>query len=174
VVKTIQGHSSLLRQIFASSAGSIISTLSLNPIAVVKVRLQNLPAFAASSSGSGVISAEGSPLRSVIRTIIAQGGIGGFWAGTRTGIIMSVPNTVLYMSVYEKLKEVLTEEPKLKSIRAVTPALAGALARLVSVTIISPLELVRTIQTGGAKESLGTIARSIVQKEGIRGMYRGL
>jgi solute carrier family 25 protein 39/40 len=86
---------------------------------------------------------------------------------------MSVPNTVLYMSVYEKLKEVLMEDPSLKAVRPVAPALAGALARMVSVTIISPLELIRTIQTGGAKDSLGTIARSIVQKEGLRGMYRG-
>jgi len=88
-------------------------------------------------------------------------GMKGFWAGTRMGLIMSVPNTVLYMSTYEQLKTVLTNHGLLTTVNinkdikdgrvtsySLVPALAGALARVVSVTIISPLELVRTIQTG--------------------------
>ena len=92
-----------------------------------------------------------------------ESGMKGFWAGTRMGLIMSVPNTVLYMSTYEQLKMALTSRhhhgltsttgssSSSKDGRAsysLVPALAGALARVISVTIISPLELVRTIQTG--------------------------
>lgn len=162
---------SLLRQIVASSVGSIISTVSLNPITVVKVRLQNNPVYKSVGLSEAAVSL--SPLRNVIRNVIAQHGVTGFWAGTRTGIVMSVPNTVLYMSVYEKLKISLAGDSRLDPIRKVTPALAGAMARMVSVTIISPLELIRTIQTGGASESIGVIAKSIVEKEGIKGLYKG-
>lgn len=92
-----------------------------------------------------------------------ESGMKGFWAGTRMGLIMSVPNTVLYMSTYEQLKMALSSRhhhgltsttgssSSSKDCRAsysLVPALAGALARVISVTIISPLELVRTIQTG--------------------------
>jgi solute carrier family 25 protein 39/40 len=173
-VKTIQHHS-LSRQIFASSLASVVSTLSLNPITVVKVRLQNISSAAPSSASSTVaLSRAISPLRNVVQSVLNSHGIAGFWSGTRAGIVMSVPNTVLYMSVYEHLKEELGKEPRLRAVQAISPALAGALARLVSATIISPLELVRTIQTGGASQSMGTIVKSIVAKDGIRGLYQGM
>ena len=172
-VKSIH-QDSLLRQIVASSMGSIISTVSLNPITVIKVRLQNNPVLkSATQFGMSEHSVRLSPFRDVIKQVVAQHGVAGFWAGTRTGIVMSVPNTVLYMSVYEKLKNTLAEESRLDPIRTITPAIAGAMARVVSVTIISPLELIRTIQTGGANGSIGVIARSIVKSEGIKGLYQG-
>jgi len=156
---------SLVRQICASTAGSIISTLSLNPITVVKVRLQN--------ASSGTANSAALPLRAVVANVLAERGIWGFWAGTRMGIIMSVPNTVLYMSVYEQLKLKFAEDSRLSRVRAITPAMAGALARMVSVTIITPLELIRTIQTGGVNQGIMEIAGSVVRDEGIRGLYRG-
>eukprot|EP01032_Pedospumella_encystans_P011827 gene11827-13724_t len=158
-------QNSLVRQICASTAGSITSILALNPITVIKVRLQN--------ANTGTYNAEPFPIRRVVSNVLAERGVWGFWAGTRMGIFMSAPNTVLYMSVYEELKLKFAEEPRLAKIRAVTPALAGALARMVSVTIISPLELIRTVQTGGVNQSIAEIARSVVRDEGIRGLYRG-
>jgi hypothetical protein len=112
---------SLVRQIVASTVGSIISTLSLNPITVIKVRLQNAHALGA---GQHAI-----PLRHVISNVLAERGVIGLWAGTRMGMIMSAPNTVLYMSVYEHLKLKFAEEKRLSPIRTFTPALAGAIAR---------------------------------------------
>ena len=163
-VKSLKDQS-LVRQICASTAGSIISTLSLNPITVVKVRLQN--------AGSGTSNSPALPLRKVVANVLAERGIWGFWAGTRMGIIMSVPNTVLYMSVYEQLKLKFAEDSRLSAVRAITPAMAGALARMISVTIITPLELIRTIQTGGVNQSITEIAKSVVRDEGVRGLYRG-
>ena len=166
---------SLFRQICASSMGSIISTVALNPVTVIKVRLQNLHANNSYVSESILHKASGvSPIRGVINTVLKERGVAGFWAGTRTGIAMSVPNTVLYMSIYEHFKISFAEDTRLASVRAVTPALAGALARLVSVTIISPLEMLRTIQTGGSGDPIRAIARSIVREDGIKGLYRGI
>ena len=80
---------------------------------------------------------------------------------------------ILYMSVYENLKENLPAQPMLKPVQTFIPAIAGALARMISVTIITPLELIRTIQTGGVPDSITNIARSIIRDDGIRGLYRG-
>ncbi|KAJ1421018.1 mitochondrial carrier domain-containing protein [Ochromonadaceae sp. CCMP2298] len=187
----------LSRQLLASSLGSVVSTLSLNPINVLKVRLQ--------SGEEGVIE--------VAKRILRVEGVGGFWAGMRTGLAMSIPNTVLYMSAYENLKLALqrgqysppavsvsspnyrstsassstststsitaaTVSSSLRSLYyAATPAVAGALARMLAVTLISPLELVRTIQTagtgGGASGSVFSIGGEIVRRYGVGGLYRG-
>jgi solute carrier family 25, member 39/40 len=160
-MKTMANHS-LSRQILASSMGSIASTLTLNPIAVVKVRLQN---------GAGGTSKH--PLQTVIRNVLAERGIGGFWSGTPMGIFMSVPNTVLYMSAYEALKEEFTIHPVTQSVQPIVPAIAGALARMVAVTMISPLEMIRTIQTGGVRDSISAIAKKIVAERGVLGLYSG-
>ncbi len=86
----------LYKQILASSVGSIVSTLAINPITVVKVKIQNVDPFAVSKT-----------VRSTIATIIREKGFAGFYAGTPVGILMSVPNTVLYLSAYEEAKVVL-------------------------------------------------------------------
>lgn len=174
-VKQLQ-QPGLIRQIAASSLASLIATLSLNPITVIKVRLQSISTIKANlgssvSIGSGPLAV--STLGSVVRDVLNKHGVAGFWAGVRTGIVMSVPNTVLYMSMYEYLKDRLANEERLGPARSISPAIAGALARMNSVTIISPLELVRTIQTGGVNDSISGIAKSIIARDGIKGLYKG-
>lgn len=54
------------------------------------------------------------------------------------------------------------------------PALAGGLARIFTVTIISPVELIKTIRTSGSsKEKPWRIASDIIDKHGYRGLYSG-
>jgi hypothetical protein len=85
-----------LRSIIASSAGSIITTLTLNPINVMKVYFQSThQADRSLSLGKGV------------QLLFRRNGLKAFWAGTSTGLIMSVPNTVSYMASYEAIKESL-------------------------------------------------------------------
>jgi Mitochondrial carrier protein len=58
-----------LRQVIASSLGTCVSVLTLNPISVLKLRLQRQDAFAETS------------VRGAFRTIYRKDGIRGFWAG---------------------------------------------------------------------------------------------
>lgn len=51
--------------------------------------------------------------------------------------------------------------------------LSGFLARVVAVSITTPLELVRTLQSGGRTQRFDHIARKIVAQDGITGLYRG-
>ena len=102
----------------------------------------------------------------LISTYLFIGTYAGFWNGARIGLVQAIPSTVLYMSFYEYIKG------KFSHIRE-GPGIAGGLARCLSVTIVSPLELVRTLQTGGASESAALIARKIYTTNGIKGFYKG-
>lgn len=131
------------KQIFASSLGSIIATLALNPINVIKVKMQM-----DNQTRKGVMS--------VVRSIVQENGMRGFLAGSSTGLLITVPNTIIYILSYEKLKEILRDKANstemLSSYTSYThmwtPVIAGGIARFVSTTVMSPLELVRTMQIG--------------------------
>lgn len=64
-------NNSLLRQIMASSLGTCVSVLTLNPMSVVKLRLQRQDIFMETT------------VRGAFRTIYKKDGIRGFWAGER-------------------------------------------------------------------------------------------
>ena len=65
-------RNTLLRQIVASSLGTCVSVLMLNPISVIKLRLQRQDIFMETSA------------RNAVRTILKKDGIKGFWAGEQT------------------------------------------------------------------------------------------
>jgi solute carrier family 25 protein 39/40 len=149
------GAPSLYKQIVASTVGSSVAVLTLNPITVIKVHLQK--------------AAPGVSIVSVVRGI---GRDRGFWRGSSVGLMQALPNSVLYMSIYEDLKRRLatTMPPAYSSL---SPGLAGGLARIVCVTAMSPLEVIRTAQTGGASSSLAELARDIIRNRGLSGFYSG-
>ena len=62
-------RNTFLRQIIASSLGTCVSVLTLNPISVIKLRLQRQDVFMETS------------VRGAVRTIWKRDGIRGFWAG---------------------------------------------------------------------------------------------
>lgn len=64
-------NNSLLRQIMASSLGTCVSVLTLNPMSVVKLRLQRQDIFMETT------------VQGAFRTIYKKDGIRGFWAGER-------------------------------------------------------------------------------------------
>ena len=151
----------IYKQLLASSVGSSAAVLALNPITVVKVHLQQ----SASSS-----------IRSVVSRIYREksgGGLRGFWAGTPVGLMQAVPNTVLYMSIYEYMKAAIASSVLPPSYASLSPGLAGGVARVFCVTVMSPLEVLRTMQTGGTPGSALEIVRSIHRQNGVKGFYRG-
>ena len=109
IIEPIQ-RNNFYKHILASSVGSIVSTVSLNPITVVKVKIQNVNPFAVSQTAL-----------STIRTILKEKGWLGFYAGTPMGIVMSVPNTVLYMTAYEEIKLRLNRFIDHKSVNHLIP-----------------------------------------------------
>lgn len=146
----------LRHQVFASAIGSITATLTLNPIGVIKTRLQ---------AGHGKFV-------EVVNNIIREAGLGGFWVGARLGILQSLPSTILYMTTYENMRDSLL--PVLPDrYHHIGAGIAGGVARSIVVTALAPIELMRTMQLGGSAQSMAALSHSIYTSGGVSGFYRG-
>ncbi|KAL3980749.1 CUG-BP- and ETR3-like factor [Sarotherodon galilaeus] len=106
--------------------------------------------------------------------IVRREGIRSLWSGLPPTLVMAVPATVIYFTCYDQLCAAL--KVRLGDYAQVAPLLAGATARVGSVTVISPLELIRT-KLQSQKQSyreLTQCIRSAVAKEGWLSLWRGL
>lgn len=152
---------SLYSQILASASASAIAQLCLNPVAVIKVRLQNA-------------RQKGTPrIIDICSKVLSNDGILGFWRGWNTGMAQSLPSTVIYMTTYEKLKKELYQREEIFIPSAWVPGVAGAIGRTIAVSFTSPIELVRTVQVSGEKGNFKTIAMKVYNADGWSGLYRG-
>ncbi|XP_033926017.1 mitochondrial glutathione transporter SLC25A39 isoform X1 [Melopsittacus undulatus] len=100
-------------------------------------------------------------------------GIRSLWSGLPPTLVMAVPATVIYFTTYDQLRDHL--QTHMGSRAPHIPLLAGALARLGAVTVISPLELIRTkIQSRPLSyRQLRVCIRSAVVQDGWLSLWRG-
>jgi len=92
------------------------------------------------------------------------------WRGWSATLLRSVPQIVIYFSLYEHLKD---NFEKLKV--PLTPFWAGSLARTVTTVAVSPIELIRTKQQSlNHSSSILNILNSELKKEnGLKNLWRG-
>jgi hypothetical protein len=154
----------------SSIGASVMVAVTTTPLEIVKTRLQIAPAnFHQKSKGplfpnrmsshgkdgnrmlpmnlSSLDSAKyhrPGPLN-VIKTILKQKGISGLWTGTGAAIIHAVPSVSIYLVCYEQLKAKFEE---IKTPSALTPVLAGALSRSISVLITVSAEFFVSVSFG--------------------------
>ncbi|CAG8458515.1 17973_t:CDS:10 [Cetraspora pellucida] len=110
--------------------------------------------------------------------IVRYEGITSLWRGLSPGVVMSVPLTVIYFVGYDSIRDSLWKNWKGKYSETYSPLLAGTLARTISVSIISPIELFRTRMQGpegvnGLKGVMNGV-QNMVRKNGISSLWRGL
>lgn len=74
--------------------------------------------------------------------IVRHEGTRTLWSGLPATLVMTVPATAIYFTAYDQLKAFLCGQSLTSDLYA--PMVAGALARMGTVTVVSPLELVRT------------------------------
>uniref|UniRef100_A0A7S0MJW1 Mitochondrial carrier protein n=1 Tax=Cryptomonas curvata TaxID=233186 RepID=A0A7S0MJW1_9CRYP len=195
----------VMLQIQSSIGASVMVAITTTPLEVVKTRLQIAPAsfhhnskrplFSKSLSSHGHSPCDGSqegnrmlsrlssldstshrpgPFN-VVKTILKKKGIGGLWTGTGAAIIHAVPSVSIYLVCYEQLKAKFEE---IKTPSALTPVLAGALSRSISVLITSPLDLVRTRKMAAdsvTPRDAVSLARSVADKRmGVMSVMRQL
>uniref|UniRef100_A0A158Q8T8 Solute carrier family 25 member 40 n=1 Tax=Elaeophora elaphi TaxID=1147741 RepID=A0A158Q8T8_9BILA len=158
---------SFFQQMIAASSGAIVTSLLMTPMDVVKIRLQqqahpfvkgtcflysnglmdhlctacaNVNSkepcewFARPGNFTGTVDA----LFKITRTE----GIRSLWSGLSPTLVMAIPATVLYYTIYDNMLCWLKEKYSQKS--HWVPLVAGSVARLVALTIVSPMELIRT------------------------------
>eukprot|EP00099_Drosophila_melanogaster_P000389 NP_001027071.1 shawn, isoform D [Drosophila melanogaster] len=116
-------------------------------------------------------------------------GIGSLWSGLSPTLISALPSTIIYFVAYEQFKARFTDIHYKYTRRPDTiahdiphpipflvPLLAGVSGRILAVTCVSPVELIRTkmqSQRMTHAEMFGTI-RQVVQSQGVLGLWRGL
>jgi len=150
------------RQGIAASIGASCSAILTAPWDVIRVRQQYF------CSNKGHIS----PFR-LGRLIIQREGPRSLWRGLGSTLLMNIPASGLYFSIYEQWKE------KFLSVNAdLAPAMAGAAARSMMVAVSGPLELIRTnLQVAGRQgghTSAVAVFRDTVKRNGLRGLWVGM
>ncbi|XP_062489813.1 probable mitochondrial glutathione transporter SLC25A39 isoform X1 [Pezoporus occidentalis] len=100
-------------------------------------------------------------------------GIRSLWSGLPPTLVMAVPATVIYFTTYDQLRDYLQARTGSQGYHI--PLLAGALARLGAVTVISPLELIRTKMQSRqlSYQELRVCIQSAVAQDGWLSLWRG-
>ncbi|XP_026173505.1 mitochondrial glutathione transporter SLC25A40 [Mastacembelus armatus] len=184
-----------LQQMMASCSGAMLTSLFVTPLDVVKIRLQaqNNPfpkgkcfvycnglmdhiCVCENGNSKAWYKAPGhfSGTLDAFVQIIRREGIKALWSGLPPTLVMAVPATVIYFTCYDQLCAAL--RVRMGDHAQEAPLFAGAIARVGSATVISPLELIRT-KLQSQKQSyreLTNCIRSAVDNEGWRSMWRGL
>jgi solute carrier family 25 protein 39/40 len=155
----------LHQQLVAASFGGAISAIVTCPFDVIKTRLQIAPNVRNPRFKQQVFSGTLDALLKIVR----NEGVFALWRGLAPSLIMTVPNAAIYFNTYEALKKRITrlEFP----VPSLVPLVSGALARVVAVTTLAPLELIRTNFQAQQKDRS---VWSFVHKTGVRGMWLGV
>ncbi|XP_034489826.1 solute carrier family 25 member 40 [Drosophila innubila] len=114
-------------------------------------------------------------------------GIGSLWSGLSPTLISALPSTIIYFVAYEQLKarfidmhykylSPVPRAPYSRDIPMLVPMLAGVTARIMAVTFVSPIELIRTKMQSQkmTNAEMFSSVRQVVQSQGILGLWRGL
>ncbi|QLQ77825.1 hypothetical protein HG537_0A00720 [Torulaspora globosa] len=175
-------------RMLSAGVGSLLTSLILTPMDVVRIRLQQqemLPDCSCDVSVSkGKVSvAPGSEavfwqdpcfkelnckssqhrFKGTIEAFgkIAQNeGLFTLWRGISVTLLMAIPANVVYFTGYEYMRDI---SPIEHSYPAFNPLVCGALARILAATTVAPFELVRTRLQSIPKSSKSTTTRAIMR-----------
>ncbi len=82
--------------------------------------------------------------------IVRSEGITSLWSGLSPTLVLAIPATVVYFTTYEQLRQMVQDQQKIEGSFLnghplwSTSLIAGGVARIWAVTLVSPLELIRT------------------------------
>lgn len=138
---------SITQQIASASCGAIVTTFVVTPFDVIKTQMQ---------VNRSISKSNPTTIQSV-QYVIRNSGARGLWRGLTPSLIMQVPGTGLYYSIYEYLKDNLGG-----TMDGYSPLLAGSIARVCATFATSPLELARTIVQANVTSNNKSDTRSIL------------
>uniref|UniRef100_A0A182SMB5 Solute carrier family 25 member 40 n=1 Tax=Anopheles maculatus TaxID=74869 RepID=A0A182SMB5_9DIPT len=107
-------------------------------------------------------------------------GVPSLWSGLGPTLILALPTTVIYFVAYEQFRIRLKELYQRRKGRDAElpiwlPLLAGSSARVLAVTIVNPLELIRTKMQSErlSYREVGQAFRSMLRVQGVFGLWKG-
>lgn len=103
-------------------------------------------------------------------------GLSSLWSGLPPTLLMAIPATVIYFTVYDRLRANLWAWNGSSQQPIWIPMFCGASARCIAATTISPLEMVRTKMQSKKLSYLEvtTAIKQLVKIEGWPSLWRGL
>lgn len=150
---------SVKERMIAACSGSLITSLTMTPLDVVRIRLQQQEilnpiancckrqVFWDSASSScqteKSICIDEQKLKGTFRSMVGiaqKEGIHTLWRGLSLTLLMAGPANIVYFSGYDFLRDSLP----LKGYGSLSPLVCGSLARVLAATTISPIELMKT------------------------------
>lgn len=184
-----------LQQMLSSGSGAILTSLLTTPFDVVKVRLQSQQRSAhlkpcylmecrcLDGVTLCVITPEGNHMKTIkfrgtmhaFFNIAKREGIGSWWAGLSPTLLMAVPATIIYFTMYDQLKALFGFRPAETNVLA--PVLGGSISRTIAVTAICPIELIRTklqSRQGYSYSEVTDVVQGAVRQNGVLSLWRGL
>ncbi|KAJ3684758.1 hypothetical protein LUZ61_013922 [Rhynchospora tenuis] len=167
--------------------GGVVHTV-VAPIERVKLLLQTQEGNAAllSASGSGVHRKRFKGFVDCVARTVREEGFISLWRGNGTGVLRYYPSVALNFSLKDLYRSILKGSESSKTYSqwssvAATNFLAGAGAGCTTLVIIYPLDIAHTrlaadVGHTGSRQFKGIthFLQTIYQKDGIRGVYRGL
>ncbi|CAG9801615.1 unnamed protein product [Chironomus riparius] len=187
------------QQICSSVTGALITSLFMTPLDVVKTRLQVQDKLVLSNKCylycNGLMdhlcpcttSTNIQKFNGTIDAFMKIGrneGIYTLWSGLTPTLILALPTTVLYFVSYEQLRVRLKDihmtrtkqNPDEYTMPLWIPLMAGSTARIFAVTVVNPLELIRTkMQSEKMSYSeVGAAFSKMLKQHGVRGLFKGL
>lgn len=154
--------------LLAGSAGGCATVMVGQPLDTVKVKMQTFPQL------------HPNPWNCFLNTLRKEGVLRGLYAGTSPALIANVAeNSVLFCSYGFCQQFVSTVRGGDHSLTTLDKALSGFLAAFFSSFTLCPTELVKCKlqslrEQGKAAISPFSLTKSILQHEGIAGLFRGL
>uniref|UniRef100_A0A1B0A074 Solute carrier family 25 member 40 n=1 Tax=Glossina pallidipes TaxID=7398 RepID=A0A1B0A074_GLOPL len=114
-------------------------------------------------------------------------GISSLWSGLSPTLVSALPSTIIYFVAYEQFKARYMEfhytylaevkgSPMGRDVPFLIPLLSGVTARICAVTVVSPVELIRTKMQSEKMTyaQMNSAVRNVIQTQGIWGLWRGL
>ncbi|KAE8687438.1 Adenine nucleotide transporter BT1 [Hibiscus syriacus] len=149
----------------AGAAGGVCSTLLTYPLELLKTRL--------------TVNEDYKNLLDAIVKVVQAEGTGGLYRGLIPSLIGVVPYAASNYFAYDTLRNAYKKAFKNEEIGNVMTLLIGSAAGAISSTATFPLEVARKQMQAGAINgrhcrNMIEALTSIVEKEGIAGLYRGL
>jgi len=167
----------------AASTGGIVSSILMNPIWVVRTRLQTQALSMAQAKLRGEKNVK-PPYRSALhcmRVILEREGVEGFFKGLVPSLF-GVTHVIIQFPLYEEMKRIMSEREgasvnELSSYGLLT---ASAVSKVVASTATYPIEVIRSrlqVQDGvigGKYKGILDCLTTTLREEGLAGLYGGL
>lgn len=188
------------QQAAASCTGALLTSLIMTPLDVVKIRMQaqqkaqstcflycnGLMDHICGCDPRNTWYKRPIKFNGTLDAFIQIGrneGMGSLWSGLSPTLVLSIPATICYFVTYEQLRLKLKSwYNKSKASSEITkqpfwiPLVSGASARVVSVTLVNPLELIRTKMQSQKLSYLemGEALKNLIRTDGAIGLWRGI